>query len=168
MGALHTPTPLSTLVAYSNTVILSQAQTTRLHPFLGLPHTAYPFLGSTLNSSITMNLHNNSEVGFLCAVPRLYGWISAEQIIQQQVDDATSTMDGTTLTSVSWAMSVGDLTMVDAAREWFRSSSLAQRRTASHGPTSVKTIQKLRERIIKGYHPLCQTENNISVAYPYL
>merc|ERR1711872_74437 len=145
--------------------ILSLAQTTLLHPFLGLPHTPYPFLGSTLNSSIIMNLLN-SEVGFLCS-PRFGGWISAEQVIKQQVDDAAS-MDDTTLTSVSWAMSVGDLTIVDAAREWFRSSSLAQRTTTSQGPTSVKTIQKMRERIIKGCHPLCQTENNISVAYPYL
>ena len=53
-------------------------------------------------------------------------WISAEQFVNQV--DAAST-DDVTLTSVSWAMSAADLSVVDAAREWFRSSSLAQRRT---------------------------------------
>merc|ERR1711872_820423 len=113
MGTTYIATPLSTLVVYSNTTVhLKPGTTTHLHPFLGLPHTPYPFLGSTLNSSIIMNLLN-SEVGFLCS-PRFGGWISAEQVIKQQVDDAAS-MDDTTLTSVSWAMSVGDLTIVDAA-----------------------------------------------------
>ena len=93
-------------------------------------------------------------------------WISAEQVINQVEDEAST--DDTRLTSVSWAMSAADLTVVDSAREWFKSSSLAQRRTYSHGYTSVKANQKRRERSIKGYHPLCQTVNDNIVSYPYL
>ena len=71
-------------------------------------------------------------------------------------------------TSVSWTMMSMDPTIVDVAQKWFRSSSLAQVRTYTHGSTSLKAITKSRERSIQGYHPLCQTVTDSVMSYPYM
>ena len=94
-------------------------------------------------------------------------WFAAEHVIDTE---EASSDDPSSVTSVSWAMTASDAAVDDAAREWFRSSSLAKRRTYSHGSSiiSVKTIQKRKERIMKGYHPLCQTVKDTIITYPYL
>ena len=92
-------------------------------------------------------------------------WISAEHVIETQ---EAATMEDTSLTSVSWTMMSLDPSVVDAAREWFRSSPLAQRRTYTHGSTTLKAITKRRERSMQGYHPLCQTITDSMISYPYM
>lgn len=101
---------------------------------------------------------DDTDIQFLNDMP----WISAKQVIE-----SVSTAD-TSLTSVSWAMTALDPSVVYAAKEWFKTSSLAKRRTYSHGSISVKTIFKRRERSMKGYHPLCQTVKESLVTYPYM
>ena len=104
------------------------------------------------NELILMSSLNNSP------------WISAELVI----GDVSATTVDTSLTSVTWAMTASDQSVVDAARDWFRSSSLAERRTYSHGSITAKTIQKRRERSMNGFHPLCQTVIDNQLAHPYL
>ena len=91
-------------------------------------------------------------------------WISAEHVIEADEPNQQES----SLTSVTWAMTASDQSVVDAARDWFRSSSLAKKRTYTHGSISLKTIQKRRERSMKGYHPLCQTVKDSLLAHPYL
>ena len=67
-------------------------------------------------------------------------WISAELVIV----DVSATTEDSSLTSETWAMTASDQSVVDAARDWFRSSSLAKRRTYSHGSITAKTTQKRR------------------------
>lgn len=122
---------------------------------------------NTLTETIRKTAHTSRaekceaiEIAFLNDIP----WISAELVIG---DNAATTYD-TSLTSVTWAMSASDQSVVDAARVWFRSSSLAKRRTYTHGSVSAKTIQKRRERSMKGYHPLCQTVKDSLLPHTYL
>ena len=92
-------------------------------------------------------------------------WISAEHVIEA----VEPNKEESSITSVTWAMTASDQSVVDAARDWFRSSSLSKRRTYTHGSISPKTIEKRRERSMKGYHPLCQTVRDRSLlAHPYL
>ena len=101
-------------------------------------------------------------MSFLNNIP----WISAEYVIE--TEDEASSSQNTSLTSVSWTMAASDRTVEEVAREWFKTSSLAKKRTYTHGSVSAKSIQKRRERSMKGYHPLCQTVKESCVAYPYI
>ena len=91
-------------------------------------------------------------------------WISAEHVIEA----VEPNKEESSITSVTWTMTASDQSVVDAARDWFRSSSLAKRRTYTHGSISPKTIEKRRERSMKGYHPLCQSVRDSVLAHPYL
>lgn len=123
-------------------------------------NSAYNLVNNIRNSANIFRVarEDDTDMQFLNDIP----WISAKQVIE-----SVSTAD-TSLTSVSWAMTALDPSVVHAAKEWFKTSSLAKRRTYSHGSISVKTIFKRRERSMKGYHPLCQTIKESLVTYPYM
>ena len=121
-------------------------------------------LAKTIRNSAQTSLVERKEVIEMALLDNI-PWISAEHVIETQ--EAATTED-TSLTSVSWTMMSLDPSVVDAAQEWFRSSSLAQRRTYTHGSTTLKAITKSRERSMKGYHPLCQTITDSMISYPYM
>lgn len=118
-------------------------------------------LAMTIRNTTHITTDEKIDLNELCILNNI-PWISAEQVIREDATDAD------TLTSVSWTMTASDQSVVDVARDWFMSSNLAKRRTYTHGSTTAKTIQKRRERSLKGYHPLCQTVKDSSLSYPYL
>ena len=142
-------------------------QTTSLNPcslaFTPITLTEVDSLTKTIKKTTHISRDDKYDLVLMSSLNSI-PWISAEHVIG---DNAPST-DDTSLTSVSWAMTALDQSVVDVARDWFRTSSLAKRRTYSHGSISAKTIQKRRERSLKGYHPLCQTVKDSALAHPYL
>ena len=128
-------------------------------------HSNNTTLAKTIRNSAQTSLFARKEVIEMALLDNI-PWISAEHVIETQ--EAETSEDNNSLTSVSWTMMSLDPSVVDAAREWFRSSPLAQRRTYTHGSTTLKAITKRRERSMKGYHPLCQTITDSMISYPYM
>ena len=146
----------SSVQTFSSTAPSALAQVTA--------HANNTTLAKTIRNSAQTSLFERKEVIEMALLDNI-PWISAEHVIETQ---EAETSEDNSLTSVSWTMMSLDPSVVDAAREWFRSSPLAQRRTYTHGSTTLKAITKRRERSMKGYHPLCQTITDSMISYPYM
>ena len=122
-------------------------------------------LANTIKSSAQANRSGREDAIEMSYFNNI-SWISEEYVIE--TEEVTSDTEKNSLTSVSWAMTASDRSVEDAAREWLKTTSLAKKRTYTHGSVTAKAIQKRRERIIKGYHPLCKTVRGSNVSYPYI